>query len=70
MTYIEWLKEHENYDKFILFLLSIHSGDVALTAEDGQITRQHVYNVIKRNRSVIEDYFRAVKQVVKEDNDA
>lgn len=63
MTYLEYLKSYDNIDKFVLFLLSL-DFTVEDTARATDMTRQSIYNVIKRNKQLVKDYMASVKTVV------
>lgn len=53
MNYVDYLKRYESFDKYILFLheLNIEPAEIARMVK---MTRQHVYNVIERNKEMIE----------------
>lgn len=62
--YNDFLKNHETYDKFILFLLSLDKGEYAgqfkpdKVAKMCEVTRQTVYNVMERNKAVYEEFIK------------
>lgn len=62
MTYIDYLKEHEDYDKFILFLYAIDLKPAEI-AEKAQVTRSHVYNVLQRAEDKAADYSEAIEDL-------
>lgn len=68
-NYIDYLKKYEHYDKFILYLLALGMS-VDEVAKNAQVTRQTVYNVIERNRSMVNDHVEGVESIdVTDDRD-
>lgn len=63
MTYLDYLKMYDNIDKFVLFLLFLDFS-VDDTAKATNITRQSVYNIIKRNKKLVKDYMASVSTVL------
>jgi predicted DNA-binding protein YlxM (UPF0122 family) len=66
MTYIEFLKKYDNYDKYILYLLA-QGFDVAQTAEKAEVARQTVYTAINRNKDLVKSYIEAIKPLLEEE---
>lgn len=54
MQYIEQLKREQSFDKYILFLLVLGFNKAQIIRMTG-VSRQSVYNVIKRNPEVLKD---------------
>jgi len=63
VDYIEYCKEYENYDKFVLYLLAL-GYNVSDTARMAEVSRKHVYEVIERNKKLITDYAVAIDGVM------
>jgi len=72
MDYITYLKEHDNYDKYIIYLLELGLS-ITDVAKAAQVSRDTVYQVIKRHEDLVADYIDAIAttlQNVEEDNEA
>lgn len=63
MKFVEWLKKYDNFDRYILFLLSLDLT-VIQVANLCEVTTQHVYNVIGRNKDLIKEYAIAVAKAM------
>lgn len=63
MNYIQYCKEYENYDKFVLYLLAL-GHNVSDAARLAEVSRKHVYEVIERNKKLITDYAVAIDGVI------
>lgn len=64
-NYLDFLKNHETFDKFILFMLSLKDDtgkalyNVEAVAKHCQVTRQSVYNIIARNQAVYDQLIKS-----------
>lgn len=65
MNYIEFLKKHESFDKYVLFLLAL-GFSVADVASMTKMTRAGVYKIIARNKAIVKDYIDSIKGVTDE----
>lgn len=55
MDYIEWLKKHESFDKYVLFLLAL-DYNVSEVSKKLNMPRPTVYAVIKRQKDLMKSY--------------
>lgn len=55
MSYVDFLKKEETFDKYVLLLLSLGMS-VEEVSKKLKITRQTIYNVIKRNQRIVEQF--------------
>lgn len=65
MDYIDYIKKHDNLDKYILFLLSI-GVSVSQTARWTKTSRMHIYNVLDRLQSSGEEYGKVIAELQKQ----
>jgi DNA-binding phage protein len=66
--YLEWIKQYDNMDRYILFLLSVRLEgqrfSVTQIAEITGMTRAHIYNVINRNTGMAKDFEAAAREAI------
>jgi predicted DNA-binding protein YlxM (UPF0122 family) len=62
MNYIEFLKKHESFDKYVLFLLALDFS-VADVATMTGMTRQGIYKAVTRNKDIVKEYIDSVKDI-------
>lgn len=62
MNYVDYLKSHDNFDKYVLFLLALKFKPEEVGAMTG-LTRQTVYNILERNKNWQSELTDAVNKI-------
>lgn len=62
MTYLQFIKTHDNIEKYVLFLLSLDFS-VAETAKMVGMTRQAIYVIVNRNKTLVDEYMAGLKEI-------
>lgn len=60
--YLEFLKNYDGLDKYVLFGLWLTDLGVGDLADKLGITRQTVYNAVKRNQAVYDKYIKTRRE--------
>lgn len=68
MNYIEWLKKHESFDKYVLFLLAL-DFNISQVSEMLDMPRPTIYAVIKRQKDLMKQYIASVEDLNLDDEE-
>lgn len=61
--YIQFLKDHEGFDKYVLFLLSL-SFSISDIAKMTELSRPAIYAVIERNKKIVQEYIDSLEEIL------
>lgn len=62
MNYIEWLKKHESFDKYVLFLLALDFS-ISDVSKMLNMPRPTIYAIIKRQKGLVKKYMESIDEV-------